>query len=244
MATTQPQQNNQIVSIPQDYLKNNRVTLFEKYKGTHYPLENKETGMVDFIPLKFDNKQYTADADGRFELQEAVLKKYPKKYQEVSDEPLMTIFDESIKKTSSGRPYVYLDSEHKPTIGYGHLLADKKFTSEQQFIHWLQQPAQKKLRDEWGFENVGGKYVSTTKTTPNAFGELFENDFNKAQDGARRIISDIGYDPEKVPKNLLSGLANMVFQMGEPGVRKYKDAMNALETGNLKAFEEIGRAHV
>ncbi len=67
------------------------------------------------------------------------------------------------------------------------------------------------------------------RITPERQEALFEKDFKVAEAGARRILRDLAPQPPEVRQVL----TNMVFQLGEEGVKKFKNFLAALKARNF-----------
>ncbi|BAQ86701.1 Phage-related lysozyme (muraminidase) (COG3772) [uncultured Mediterranean phage uvMED] len=83
-------------------------------------------------------------------------------------------------------------------------------------------------RDTLGFETGGyGHKIIPGEDIPtdrDGWENLFENDFQSAVDGASRILD--GYDIDDTAREVI---IEMVFQMGEGGVSKFKGALSNLK---------------
>ena len=86
-------------------------------------------------------------------------------------------------------------------------------------------------RDTLGFETGGyGHKIIPGEDIPtdrDGWETLFESDFQNAVDGASRILD--GYDIADTAREVI---IEMVFQMGEGGVSKFKGMLSALKQGN------------
>lgn len=100
-----------------------------------------------------------------------------------------------IKKYEGFVPKMYLDSLGKATIGYGHLVTEKDNFQE------------------------GVEY------SKEELEEVFNQDFNKAVDGANELTSQLSL----VLATVKGVIIEMVFQLGKTGVSKFKKFFIALE---------------
>lgn len=100
-----------------------------------------------------------------------------------------------IKKYEGFVPKMYLDSLGKATIGYGHLITEKDNFQE------------------------GVEY------SKEELEEVFNQDFNKAVDGANELTSQLSL----VLATVKGVIIEMVFQLGKTGVSKFKKFFIALE---------------
>ena len=82
-------------------------------------------------------------------------------------------------------------------------------------------------KDTLGFETGGyGHKIIPGEDIPtdrDGWEDLFESDFQRAVDGASRILD--GYDIDDTAREVI---IEMVFQMGEGGVSKFKSALSHL----------------
>lgn len=101
---------------------------------------------------------------------------------------------ERIKKHEGFIPKVYKDILGKATIGYGHLVTEK---------------------DDFK-ENV--------EYSKDFLEEVFNQDFNKAVEGAEELISQLNL----VLATVKGVIIEMVFQLGKTGVSKFKKFFEAL----------------
>lgn len=101
---------------------------------------------------------------------------------------------ERIKKHEGFIPRVYKDILGKATIGYGHLVTEKD-----------------------NFQ-VGKEY------SKEELEEVFNQDFNKAVEGANELTSQLSL----VLATVKGVIIEMVFQLGKTGVSKFKKFFEAL----------------
>ncbi len=101
---------------------------------------------------------------------------------------------ERIKKHEGFIPRVYKDILGKATIGYGHLVTEKDNFQE-------------------------GKEYSKEELE-----EVFNQDFNKAVEGANELTSQLSL----VLATVKGVIIEMVFQLGKTGVSKFKKFFEAL----------------
>jgi lysozyme len=83
-------------------------------------------------------------------------------------------------------------------------------------------------KDTLGFETGGyGHKIIPGESIPtdrSGWEELFESDFQRAVDGSERILD--GFDIDARAREVI---IEMVFQMGEAGVSKFKNALSHLK---------------
>jgi lysozyme len=103
-----------------------------------------------------------------------------------------------IKKHEGFVPKMYLDSLRKATIGYGHLVTEKDNFQE---------------GVEYSIEELE---------------EVFNQDFNKAVEGANELTSQLNL----VLATVKGVIIEMVFQLGKTGVSKFKKFFEALNNQN------------
>ena len=103
-----------------------------------------------------------------------------------------------IKKHEGFVPKMYLDSLGKATIGYGHLITEKDNFKE---------------GIEYSIEELE---------------EVFNQDFNKAVEGANELTSKLNIILAKIKGVIIE----MVFQLGKTGVSKFKKFFEALNNQN------------
>jgi len=99
-----------------------------------------------------------------------------------------------IKKHEGFIPKIYRDSLGKATIGYGHLITEKDNFKE---------------GIEYSIEELE---------------EVFNQDFNKAVEGANELTSKLNIILAKIKGVIIE----MVFQLGKTGVSKFKKFFEAL----------------
>ena len=75
----------------------------------------------------------------------------------------------------------------------------------------------------YGHKILPGEDIPTTKE---GWDKLFEKDFQTACEGADRVLGDIDIDT-----NAKEIIIEMVYQMGEGGVSKFKGMLSALNDG-------------
>ena len=75
----------------------------------------------------------------------------------------------------------------------------------------------------YGHKIIPGEDIPTTKE---GWDKLFEKDFQTACEGADRVLGDIDIDTQA--KEII---IEMVYQMGESGVSKFKGMLSALQEG-------------
>jgi len=75
----------------------------------------------------------------------------------------------------------------------------------------------------YGHKIIPGEEIPTTKE---GWNKLFEKDFQTACEGADRVLGDIDIDT-----NAKEIIIEMVYQMGEGGVSKFKGMLSALSDG-------------
>ena len=76
----------------------------------------------------------------------------------------------------------------------------------------------------YGHKIIDGEKIPTTKE---GWEQLFEKDFARACEGGQRIYD--GWDIKDEAKCII---IHMCYQMGEAGVRKFKNALKHLENGS------------
>ena len=103
---------------------------------------------------------------------------------------------------------VYLDSLGKATVGIGHLVKPH----EHERFHEGVKLSQEEIED------------------------LFDIDLNRAAAGADRLISN--NCPSPLPEIIHGVILEMVFQLGEYGVGKFKNMWTSLAEGDFKAAAE------
>ena len=103
-----------------------------------------------------------------------------------------------IKKHEGFIPKIYRDSLGKATIGYGHLVTEKDNFKE---------------GIEYSIEELE---------------EVFNQDFNKAVEGANELTSQLNL----VLATVKGVIIEMVFQLGKTGVSKFKKFFEALNNQN------------
>ena len=72
--------------------------------------------------------------------------------------------------------------------------------------------------------------------TPSEVDAKFFSDFDNAQAGAARIVTDYGLKEQ--PAAATEALVEMVFQMGETGTRGFTDALNAARLGKYETMAQ------
>ena len=75
----------------------------------------------------------------------------------------------------------------------------------------------------YGHKIIPGEEIPTTEE---GWNKLFEKDFQTACEGADRVLGDIDIDT-----NAKEIIIEMVYQMGESGVSKFKGMLSALSDG-------------
>ena len=75
----------------------------------------------------------------------------------------------------------------------------------------------------YGHKIIPGEEIPTTEE---GWNKLFEKDFQNACEGADRVLGDIDIDT-----NAKEIIIEMVYQMGEGGVSKFKGMLSALSDG-------------
>ena len=75
----------------------------------------------------------------------------------------------------------------------------------------------------YGHKIIPGEEIPTTKE---GWNKLFEKDFQTACEGADRVLGDID-----INTNAKEIIIEMVYQMGEGGVSKFKGMLSALSDG-------------
>lgn len=113
----------------------------------------------------------------------------------------------TIQKDEGFRDKSYIDTEGHLTGGTGH-----KLTAEERKIYPEGTKIPKEVTDRW-----------------------FKEDIKKAEEGASRLLKEHGL--EDVPSEFRDTIINMVFQMGEAGVRGFKKMWAHAKEGNMEGVK-------
>jgi lysozyme len=121
-----------------------------------------------------------------------------------------------IRDHEGTRAHAYQDTLGKWTVAIGHLIRDHEI--EKYLVS----------------DGAGGYKPREEELSADEIEDLFLIDLNRACAGAEQLIGKMYKGDKRLPQEIEHVIVEMVFQLGETGVSKFRKMWKALSDGNKK----------